>query len=264
MGCPALPFAAAAPPQPFCQCWDKRCASYRPAGEPFDPSRYVVEPISEREAAAYVRAHHYSGTYPAARFRAGLFVKERFARDKLVGVGVFSVPMNQRVIPRYFPALQPNEGVELGRFILAEEVPGNGESWSLARMRRLLRGSLPAIKGIVAYSDPTEWRNGRGELVKRGHVGTIYKASNARYRGRSSARMLWLTPEGECLADRALSKVRRGETGERYVIERLAVGGAPGRRSGECGAAYIRRLQDEGWLRGLRHPGNHVFTWETP
>jgi hypothetical protein len=26
--------------------------------------------------------------------------------------------------------------------------------------------------------------------------------------------------------------------------------GAPGRQAGECGAAYVRRLQDEGWLIG--------------
>jgi hypothetical protein len=46
-----------------------------------------------------------------------------------------------------------------------------------------------------------------------------------------------------------------------YALERLSQRGAPGRRPGESGAAYIRRLQDDGWLRPVRHPGNHVFTW---
>ena len=58
-----------------------------------------------------------------------------------------------------------------------------------------------------------------------------------------------------------LAKVRLGETGERYALERLAAMDAPRRCTGEGGAEYIRRLQDEGWLRRVKHPGNFVFTW---
>jgi hypothetical protein len=162
----------------FCQRWNGRRASYRPAGEPFDPSRCSVEPIEEREAKAYVIEHHYSGSYPAARFRAGVFYKAPFRRPVLAGVGVFSVPMNQRVIPAYFPGCAPAQGVELGRYVLADFLPGNAESWALARMRRLLRAALPDVRGVVAYCDPIERRDEAGAVVKRGHVGTIYKASN--------------------------------------------------------------------------------------
>ncbi len=246
----------------FCQRWDTRRAIYRPAGEPFDPSRCNVEPIDEREAKAFVIQHHYSGTYPAARFRAGVYVQEPFRRPRLAGVGVFSVPMNQQVIPSYFPALVPSQGIELGRFCLDDTLAANAESWALARMRKLMRRALPEVRGVVAYCDPVERRDVSGQLIKRGHIGTIYKASNATLRGRSSARMLWLSPDGESFSDRTLSKVRRGESGERYALQRLALRGAPGRRYGEAGAAYIRRLQDEGWLRPMRHPGNLAFTWD--
>ena len=48
--------------------------SYRPAGEPIDPRRYEVAAIaSDRTAKDFVLPHHYSGSYPAARFRFGLF-----------------------------------------------------------------------------------------------------------------------------------------------------------------------------------------------
>lgn len=244
-----------------CQRWNHRRASYRPAGEIFDPSRASVEPIEEREAKAFVETMHYSGSYPAARFRAGVFVKEPFQKARLAGVGVFSVPMNQKVIPAYFQDLAPSEGVELGRFVLAEDLAANAESWALARMKKLLRQALPAVRGVVAYSDPIERRDETGDLVKRGHVGTIYKATNAAYRGLSSARTLWLAPNGASLADRLLSKVRNSETGERYAMERLAALGAPRRRRHEGGAAYVLRLKEERWLRPVRHPGNHAFTW---
>lgn len=244
-----------------CQRWNKGRVSYRPAGEPFDPSRCSVQPIDEAQAKAFVVSMHYSGTYPAARFRAGVFVKAPFAQERLVGVGVFSVPMNQRVVPRYFPGLIPNEGVELGRLVLSDELAANAESWALARMRRLLARALPEVRGIVAYCDPIERRDERGELVKRGHIGTIYKASNAVYQGRSSARTLWMAPTGATFSDRMLSKLRGGETGERYAHERLAEHGAPRRWIGEAGPSYLHRLRKEGWLRPIRHPGNFVFTF---
>lgn len=38
-------------------------------------------------------------------------------------------------------------------------------------------------------------------------------------------------------------------------------GFGPPQRCGETGAAYLKRLQAEGWLRPLRHPGNFVFTF---
>lgn len=251
-----------------CQRWNKRRTSYRPAGEIFNPSRASVEPISERQAKAFVEEHHYSGSYPAAVFRAGVFIKEPFAAARLCGVGVFSVPMNQQVVPAYFEGLPAAEGIELGRFVLHDDLAANAESWAIARMHRLLRaerpkhGPKPQIKGIVAYCDPVERRDETGALTKRGHTGQIYKATNAAYRGRSSARTLWLSPSGACFADRMLSKIRLEETGERYAIEKLGALGAPTRFLGESGTRYVQRLKDCGWLKPLRHPGNLVFTWK--
>lgn len=117
----------------FCQRWTRRRVSYRPAGEIFDPRFVSVEPIEESAAKAFIEAHHHSASYPAARFRAGVLVKEPFRREVLAGVGVFSVPMNQRVIRSYFAGFAANDGVELGRFVLAESLASNAESYCLAR-----------------------------------------------------------------------------------------------------------------------------------
>lgn len=109
----------------FCQRWSRRRASYRPAGELFDPRYVSVERISEQDAKAFVLREHYSGSYPAARFRAGVLVKEPFRRERLAGVGVFSVPMNQKVVPAYFAGLDASCGVELGRFVLDATLAAN-------------------------------------------------------------------------------------------------------------------------------------------
>ena len=97
-------------------------------------------------AKAFVREHHYSGSYPAARWRFGLF-----RRGVLQGVAVFSHPCNDRVLTSIFPG--PATGsVELGRFVLLDEVPGNGETWFLGRCFARLRRE--GLAGVVAFSDP--------------------------------------------------------------------------------------------------------------
>ncbi len=259
---PSVPGAAAARQLGLdlaCQRWNKGRASYRPAGEVFDPRWASVEPISDREARAYVEREHYSHSYVAARFRAGIFIRKPFEKERLCGVGVFSVPMNGSVIPAYFPDLDASQGCELGRLVLADELAANAESWALARMKKLLHAALPDVRGVVAYCDPLERRDVDGTLVKRGHLGTIYRASNCEYRGRSSPRTLWLAPSGESLADRTLGKVRLEESGCSYVMAKLRALGAPARKFGESGADYIARLKSARWLRPLRHPGNHAF-----
>jgi hypothetical protein len=59
------------------QRWRAGRASYRPAGEVIDPRRYEVATIdgpgADNIARAFVVAHHYSASYPAARERIGLY-----------------------------------------------------------------------------------------------------------------------------------------------------------------------------------------------
>jgi hypothetical protein len=108
----------------FTQRWRERRESYRPAGEPINPRLYeVAELPGDRDAKEFIVAHHYLASYPSARARFGLFTC-----GELVGVAVFSHPCNDRVLTSVFP-LDPLESVELGRFVLLDSVPANGESW---------------------------------------------------------------------------------------------------------------------------------------
>lgn len=123
-----------------CQRWREHRATYRPAGEPIDPTRYGIELIDDdTTAAGFVVRHHYSGNFPAARLRVGLYRQRRWVRPELVGVAVFSVSGQQAVVPHYMPGLVAAQGVELGRFILLDDVEANGETWFLARAFAVLR-----------------------------------------------------------------------------------------------------------------------------
>lgn len=231
------------------QRWRLRRASYRPARETVTTSVLDVAPLPlDRTAKDFVVAHHYSGTYPAARFRYGLF-----ECGELVGVAVFSVPTNYRT----FDALpgSRDENVELGRFVLLDDVGANAESWFLARCFTLLRGE--GITGVVSFSDPVARHDDIGNLVFGGHIGTIYQATNGVYLGKSKPKQLLLLPDGSSLHPRALSKVRFKERGWPRVVSLLESYGAP------------EFTETRDWLdlalfavvRRRQHGGNHKYVW---
>lgn len=243
-----------------CQRWRNGRERYRPAGEVFDAARASVNLIDEGTARRFIVEHHYSGSYPAARLRVGLFLKDRFAADHLAGVAVFSVPMSQGVIPHHFLGLAPSAGVELGRLVLLDEVAANGESWFVARALRAAKAVLE-VEGVLSYSDPVERINSVGEVVKRGHIGTVYQALNAAYLGRARGGTMILARDGRIVSRRALSKLRNDESGAGYAYEQMRAMGAPERQPFEDPKAYADRAVREGGFSRVRHPGNHTYAW---
>lgn len=244
-----------------CQRWRSRRATWRPRGELFNPGCHEVAVIdADADAKRFVVDHHYSASYPAARFRVGLFRASSSARLALAGVAVFSVPMNAASFPKFCG--QPVEaGVELGRFVLLDEVEANGETWFLAQAFALLTASRPEFRAVLSYADPVARTDEAGTRVTPGHVGTIYQAFNGRYLGRSEPRTLLLTRAGRTLSPRALSKLRNDERGAAHVYAMLVAAGAPARQPLESGPAYVRRALVDGPFRRFAHPGNHRYAW---
>ena len=58
------------------------------------------------------------------------------------------------------------DAVELGRLVLLDEVPGNGESWFIARCFELLRRE--GIVGVLSFSDPVPRTTADGRKVLPG------------------------------------------------------------------------------------------------
>ncbi len=225
--------------------------SYRPLGERIDPAAYDVGLIpDDTTARAFVEREHYSGTYPAARYRVGLYRRG----GALEGVAVFSHPMQDRVLDAL--PCDRHAAVELGRFVLLHSVPSNGESWFLARAFELIHRE--GVCGVVSFADPVARTDLRGRVVTPGHVGVIYQASNAVLAGRSTARTLHVLADGTVLSERAISKIRGHERGWQAAAAVLVKLGAAPLASNDNATAWLRE-----WLprltRRVRHPGCYRY-----
>ncbi|HYE93378.1 MAG TPA: hypothetical protein VEA38_20265 [Terriglobales bacterium] len=231
----------------------------KPREERFDSTHYDVAPIDEHYARAFVVQHHYSGSFPSARFSYGLFDRS----SELVGVFVGSHPTNDKVITNPLPVPKATDGIDLGRFVLRDGVKFYAETWFLARCFELLRRE--GIAGVVSFSDPEKRTSKTGDLVFAGHWGLIYQAHNATYLGKTNAATIRLLPNGQVISNRAIQKVRSKERGWRYVVMQLVDAGyrAPSIPEMEN---KVRRLD---WLhaalamvtRTMRHRGNHRYAW---
>ncbi len=232
----------------------------------FNPDLYEVDTISDLVAKSYVERMHYSATYVAASRRYGMFIRTSVGLD-LVGVAVFAIPAQAKVLTNVFPELRPYvESLELARFVLEgrrlraadrsasqERAPGNSESWFLAETFRFL--AADGVAGVVSFADPVP-RVVADRTLFVGHVGTIYQSTNAILTGRATPRYLIVLPDGTSLSDRSVQKVRGQEVGHRYVERRLQALGARRLRAGMNPAAWLWDALDDVHAIRLRHRGN--------
>lgn len=134
---------------------------------------WEVRPVSIAVARELVRRYHYAkGAANTRTYLHGLFRKGAFFDDDCVGVAWW-IPPTKGAAEATYP--KNWQGVlSLSRLVVAPNVPKNACSFLLSRSIAL----IPATDWpcLVTYAD--DWR---------GHTGTIYKASNWKYLGKTAA-----------------------------------------------------------------------------
>lgn len=242
------------------QRWRDRRSRFVPSASEIDPRTLAVDVIDTvREAAPFIARHHYAGSMPVTRLSVGLFRNGAGGRSELVGVCAFAHPINDASVPKSAGLPNPRTACDLGRLALLDDVGGNGETFLVSRAFKLLRHAKPEIISVISYADPIRRIDGDGQVYLPGHVGQLYAVMGSRYVGRSSPRTDLLMPNGRPLSSRALSKIRNGETGQRYAIESLLNAGARPVRHGEDRLEWLADLERSGFLTRRRHPGNHTY-----
>lgn len=239
------------------QRWRDRYGQWVCTAAAFDKRWYSTDVVKDGVAKRFIEQHHYSGSMPATRLNIGLFGNAGRGSE-LVGICSFTVPMNQKAIPKRL-GVEPNAGAELGRLVLLDCVGFNGESWLVAKAFGMLKREKPSIRGIVSYADPIERRDGKGLIIKRGHLGGVYQALGARLQHRSAKRSLVLLPNGSIASERGLAKIRTRDQGWEYAERQLIRSGLQPRHAGEPGPDYLRRVILP--LPRINHPGNYAYAW---
>jgi len=237
-----------------CQRWTLGRESRRPAGETIRAAEYEVASIGPTHAKAFVETHHYSGSCSPTMRPFGLF-----RRGELAGVAVFGPLPSENAHRAVFPTLATAQGLTLGRLVLLESVPGNGESFFVARCFDQLARDHGVI-AVESCADPVPRHAQDGRTIHRGHVGTIYQSLNGRFVGRTNPASLRLLPDGSVLSNRTQGKLVRGERGQSTAIAQLVRFGAPAPSSGEDLVDWLRTWRAQ-LTRPLRHAGNFRYLW---
>lgn len=250
------------------QRWNRRQEYRRRADEMIRTSEYEVAPISPTLAKAFVREHHYSGTCSSPAHAFGLA-----HHGELVGVSCFGPPASTNAHNKVFPTLTQKEAVTLGRLVLQDSVAGNGETWFIARCFELLatpklyrpidrKTGQPRVPVVAVEScaDPQPRANDRGDVVFRGHLGTIYQALNGQFIGMTNHATLRLFNDGTVFSNVASGKVVRADQGEDYAIGQLVSHGADALQRGEDPLTWIRTWKER-LTHKMRHRGNYRYLW---
>jgi len=238
------------------QRWQEGRESRRPAGELIRTAEYDVAPMYGAAARAFVEAHHYSGTCSPTAHPFGLH-----RRGELVGAAVFGPPASMNAHRAVFPTLAIGQAATLGRLVLLDEVPGNGESWFVARCFDQLRAD--GIIAIESCADPQPRTTIDGRRVHRGHVGCVYQALNGRHVGKTREASLNILPDGTVLSNRAQGKIARRERNSAGPTSQLVRFGADPLRAeatAEEALAWLRHWRAQ-ITRPMRHRGNYRYVW---
>lgn len=143
---------------------------------------YIVTDILARDARKIIEKYHYSGSASkTATYVHGMINK---ITGDVVGV-TWWIP----AIKKAAVATCPNNWMGvlcLSRMVIIPNVPKNACSFLLSRSTKMIdRKRWPCL---VTYAD--EWKN---------HLGTIYKASNWTYAGKTKRNPTW-TKDGKLIS----------------------------------------------------------------
>jgi len=109
----------------------------------------------------------------------------------LVGGAIYTLPTGPTAAQSYCPE-HPDKVLELRRLVCVDDTPKNAESFFISKTLKWLKRNTDIVL-ILSYADPAQ-----------GHDGTIYKASNFEYIGRSSGGTM-LEVDGKLFHGRSLT-----------------------------------------------------------
>ena len=148
-----------------------------------------LEPISHRDAKAFVCAVHYSGkVMQCSQLHFGVFLG-----GKLHGVLQYGVPIDKRRMIGLVEGTKWSGFFELNRMVFDDKLPRNSESRALSVSFRLIRKHYPHIKWVVSFADACQCGDG-----------VIYRAAGFDLIAVKKNTTMLLMPDGSYCAKKTL------------------------------------------------------------
>ena len=154
---------------------------------------YKVLPASRNEVKPIFEKWHY--THSVNGVTSDYIFKVVDSDGSIVGAALFGKPA---MAGQATPYTKNGEHLtELRRFVMIDDTPRNSESYSIGRMLKWLKKHTD-VDVVLSYADPNA-----------GHSGTIYKATNFEYVGRTSKTRV-IVYNGKTYHDKAIRTKNNG------------------------------------------------------
>ena len=148
--------------------------------EPYvDTSKISIREINTSVAKDMIVKNHYSHAWTMCSCAIGVFYEgeeehQFFDGDneKLIGCIIYGSPVGRSAANSFSSEVKINEVYEITRLFIHDGYGKNIESYVIGQSMKYIKKHRPQIKVILSYSDS-----------EQGHVGGIYKATNAYYQG---------------------------------------------------------------------------------
>jgi hypothetical protein len=194
----------------------------------------LLKPITAADANRIVRSLHYSGkVVNNSQVHLGVFLDGRCG-----GALQFGPSLDKRKLVGLVEGTKWNEFIELNRMALADWLPHNGESRSLAVAMRILRKSYPWLKWVVTFADGAQCGDG-----------TIYRAAGFVLTSIKRNDQIWQFPGGEIATRMVATDTRRPQRGRLLKSAGATFSRGDATKGGhikENGAASMRPFIDAG------------------
>lgn len=161
----------------------------KPLGRVARRGDYVMAVIGHAFGAQFIRAHHYARECSNTGIMHGFF-----RGGRLVGVAQWLPPT--KVCAQSVDAQRWQAVLSLTRFAVLDSEPTNAETIMLGASIRQLRRER-RWTALVTFADESQH-----------HSGTIYRASNWEYRGKTKPEPRYLDPDGRQVSRKAGRKSR--------------------------------------------------------
>lgn len=154
---------------------------------------FKVIPCTRNHISDFIIKNHYSGSINGC---SASYCFALMSGDKMIGAAFFG---RLAMVNQWKPYAEKEQDViELRRLCCIDETPKNTESFFIGAMLRWLKKNTD-LKCVLSYADE-----------EHGHVGTIYRASNFKYLGKTAGAPV-IIYKGKQYHDKALRTKYNGK-----------------------------------------------------